>query len=131
MGNFKKWFEGLDFGAPIKDMGGGIVEGGKQKAMDYAKRIIAGEDPEVVMQGIGKIMRQMVWDFVKQLQGKDNPSEFSVSKLEASLGVDKGTFEIKTTRDGKHVIVRHRPTGRVETVPPDPKSIEAAARSLI
>jgi hypothetical protein len=40
-----------DISGGLAAVGAGIAAGGKEKALEYAKRIVAGEDPEVVLQG--------------------------------------------------------------------------------
>jgi hypothetical protein len=50
--------------------GDGIKKAGQAKNLEYAKRIIAGEKPEVVMDGIrvNGVMWNSVMDLVQQLK---------------------------------------------------------------
>lgn len=138
---FKTWFESNDTAADVAAgfdaLRGGFKDMTERKVMEYAQRVMNGERPEDVMQGlrVGGAMWQAVMAKVAELQGQQQPKssqgpQLSVSDLERRLGVRAGTLSITPSRDGRHIYVRNRLNGQSITVNADVQEIEAAARKL-
>lgn len=149
--NFKNWLQENDTANQISNafagMAGGIDSGVQDMNMKYAQRILAGERPEDVLQGLK--VNGHVWTsvmaLVQQLRAKQAPQpqqtpqqvsqqpqaqQLSVSGIEQRLGVANGSLAIQPSGDGKSVFVRNRHTGQVLQSPMNPAEIEATARKV-
>jgi hypothetical protein len=134
---FKNWLTentANDVKSGMDALSGGLKHGMEEKNLEYAKRIVAGEDPNVVMQGIkiNGIMWQRVMQKVAELKGQQQQqnNQFSIAGLEQKLGFKPGTFDIRPSKDGQHIFVRNRATGKYKAVGHNPQEIEQAAKEL-
>lgn len=132
----------------FNDLRGAYKQGADAKNLEYAKRIVAGEDPTVVMQGLrqGGAMWTAVMQQVEQLKkgsgggmppalqpqqaSPPQPQPFSVSGLESKLGIRTGTLSVEKSKDGQYVFVRNRLNGKSVSAQPNPQAIEQAAKKL-
>lgn len=115
-------------------LAGAFKVGADEKNTEYAKRIISGEAPEVVLQGMrpNGAMWNAVMQKVQELQPKtaSATTQFSVSGLEDKLGLGRGVLAVEVSRDKKFAFVRNRLNGKSITASPTPEGIEQAAKKL-
>ena len=136
MKTFLEWLT-EDTAGEIKNafdsFGGAFKQGMDEKNTEYANRILAGERPEVVLQGMrpNGAMWNAVMQKVQELQQTNQPqTQFSISGLENKLGLRNGSLAVDKSRDGRFVFVRNRLNGKSISTQPTPQSIEQAARKL-
>lgn len=105
-----------------------------QKNIEYAKRIIAGEKPEVVMQGItpnGPFWNAVMQQVQALKGGNPAPSNTaSIQAIENKLGIKNGTLSLQPSQDGKYIFVRNRLNGQSLSTTPDQQSIENTVKKL-
>jgi len=123
------WNQGIE--DAIGGLGGAFKAGAEAKALEYAKRIISGEDPNVVLQGMkpNGAVWTAVMAMVEKLKGGDQ-GQISISGIEQKLGIQPGSLDLQSSKTPGFVFVRNRLTGKSVSVKPDPKEIENAARQL-
>jgi hypothetical protein len=138
MKNFNEWLKESAATDTTSGMGAfkdALGSSFDEKNDQYAKRIIAGEDPHVVMSGVrvGGVMWQKVMQRVEEIKAGNKPvasNQVSVSDLEKRIGIPPNALSLTMSRDNKYAFVRNRHTGQSVNVQPDPASIEKAARQL-
>lgn len=150
MKKFIEWLQehdaqtGTQIKNAFKSMGDGMREGADEKATEYAKRILAGESPDVVMQGFipNGAMWNSVMKRVQELQqanknqqmksptAQPQPEQFSISSLENKLGLRNGSLAVDMSKDKNLAFVRNRLNGKSISTQPTPQHIEQAAKKL-
>lgn len=104
----------------------------EQTALEYAKRILNGEDQESILNNVNPYMKKLILKKLAELQGKTQPQQISIRNIESSMGLRPGKLSIENSNKspGK-VVVRIQGTNSIKVVDANENAIKQAIKEIL